>query len=169
MEDEAEEQGDDGEEDRRDRDAENVAEAERGEGIGDAEARGGVGGDVDEAADDRHAAERRDERIDAEIGNQPAIGGSDEKAGSKRADDPDRNAELAGLDHDRRADDVRQRRDRADGEIEAAEDDREGHAAGNDADHGVLLKDIDDVLVGAEGRLPANINATRTTKTTRMP
>src|SRR6202020_1843357 len=47
--------------------------------IGYAEARGGVGGDVDEPAHDRHRPERRDEGIDSEIGDEPPVCRANEK------------------------------------------------------------------------------------------
>ena len=84
--------------------------------------------------------------------SQPLVTPTSRQA-SEGADDPDGNAGRPEIDHQRCADDARQRRHGADRQIEAAEDDREGHAAGDDADDRILLQDVDDVLVGPEGRL----------------
>ena len=53
--------GDDEENDRRIGNSEKASDTQRSERIWDAEARGGVGGDVDESAHDRHCSERCDE------------------------------------------------------------------------------------------------------------
>ena len=115
--------------------------------------RRGVGRDVNESPHDSHRAERRDERIDPKVGDQPAVRRADDQAGDDGADDADRNSDRSELDHQSRSDDAGESGHRADRKVEAAEDDGEGHAAGDDPDHRVLLHDIDEVLIGPEGRL----------------
>ena len=50
------------------------------------------------------------------------------------------------------ADDAGKGGHRPDRKIKTAENDGEGHAAGDDSDDRVLLQDIDEVLIGPEGR-----------------
>ena len=149
---EAEQEGDKEKEDRRVWNAEQIAQSDVREGVGDSEPRRGVGGHVDEPSHDRHRAERRDEWIDPEIGDQPAVRRADQKAGNDGAENADGDAERAEIDHQSRPHDAGESGHRADRKVEAAEDDGEGHAAGDDPDHRVLLQDIDEVLIGSEGR-----------------
>ena len=125
---------------------------QRGEGIGDAEARRGVCRDVDEPAHDRHRPKRRDEGIDSEIGDEPAVRRADEKTGGDGADDADGNAGRSEVDHDGCANHAGKGGHGPDGKIKTAENDGEGHAAGDDSDDRVLLQDVDEVLIGPERR-----------------
>ena len=129
-----------------------ASETQRGEGIGDAEARGGVGGDVDQSAHDRHCSERCDEWIDAEICDEPAVRRANEKTGSDGAQDADGNAGRPQVDHECRANDAGKGGHGPDRKIKTAKNDGEGHAAGDDSDDRVLLQDVDEVLIRPEGR-----------------
>ena len=152
MENKSEQGGDDEEEDRRIGNSKETSEPQCGERIRDAKTRGGVGGDINEPAHDRHRPERCDEWIDAEIGDEPAVRCADEETGGDGADDADGNAGRPQVDHERRANDAGKGGYGPDGKIKTAEDDGEGHAAGDDSDDRVLLQDVDEVLIRPEGR-----------------
>ena len=150
---EAEQECDDQKEDYRIRNSKQAPQPQGRERVRNAETWRSVGGHVNEAAHDGHCAECGDEWIDAEIGNQPTVRHAHEEARNDSAHDSDRDAERPEVDHQRRSDDAGQRGDRTDRKIKAAKDYRERHTARDNPDHGILLQDIGEILIGPKGRL----------------
>ena len=83
--------------------------------------------------------------------SQPFVAPTKRQSGDG-ADDADGNAGRSEVDHDGCADDAGKGGHGPDRKIKAAENDGEGHAAGDDSDDRILLQDVDEVLIRPEGR-----------------
>jgi hypothetical protein len=94
-------------------------------------------------------AQHRHERAYADLGDAEAVEESDQKAKRDCRDDADRHR---GLDDEIGGRHRGHGADRADREIEAAEDDHQQHAAGDDANNRVSLKQVRDVSPAEEMR-----------------
>ena len=97
-----------------------------------------------EAARDAEHAERDDEGRDRALGDEKAVDRAGERAHREAADDPDppRQVEVRGQ---HRADDAREREDRADRQVDAGRADDEGHADRQHAEHRGRQQDVEDV------------------------
>ena len=123
--------------------------------------RGLAGEDVGEAAADRHHAERHDEGRQPEIRDQHA---GDEPDHRRPAPTASRIATGIGIVLQRKPeDDAGQPGDRADRKVDAAGQDDEGHADGDDPDHHRLVEEVEEVRSRSGNRATA---ATATTPIT---
>ena len=83
---------------------------------------------INQPAHQHHGAKRGDERIDAQISDDNAIDQPDRDAGRNAGDDPGQKAEL---NHGHGGETAGQCHGRSDRKIEAAADDHESHADGD--------------------------------------
>ena len=96
-----------------------------------------------EATADAQHAERHDERLHVEIGDEQAVHEADEPCGQEPHADagPDR---IAGI-HDHREDDTAEADSRADRNIDTSRDDHGHHAERDDCDEGEVARDVETI------------------------
>ena len=112
----------------------------------------GVRDDVGQRVGDGEHAERDDERRQPAVGDDQSVGRTDEEADQERGDQPKRDMLPAIGRHQQAAGHGRERGDATHGKVDAAGENHERLADGDDADGGDLPEDIAQVAGGQEVR-----------------
>ena len=136
--------------------AEEARAREAGEGVVVDRNRRAVGDEKADAAQSVHRRQRHDERGQTHLHDAEGVEDADQDADGERdrdgAGDGRGEAEIVGQQQGHRHRD--EAGDRADRKVDAAGDDGEGLADGEDRDHRPLAQEIGDVVRGPEGRGP---------------